>query len=143
MADLADGLNRVVFDTSSCIYFLEGAPNPRRSRLLPVVHRAAQGSLTIILPTMVIVELLIGPLRAGDREGEAAVRLFAAASPGIQILELTFDIACAAAELRAKHRLRTPDAVILATAALEADGVIGNDQTWRSVTETRFINLDS
>lgn len=142
MADITVGFDRVVLDTSSCIYYLEGPPNPRRDRLMPLFAAAEQGTMIIVLPTIVVVELLTGPLRAGDREAEASARLFVSHTPGVEVHDVTFAVACKAAELRAKYQLRTPDAVILATAVVGADGVIGNDAAWRRVTETRFLYLD-
>ncbi len=143
MARLAEGLARVVLDTNCCIYYLEGPASPRRDLLTPLFHAAADGDCIVVLPAVVVLELLTGPIRAGDSEAEAAVRLFATELPGVEVCDLTFDIAAEAARVRAKYGLRTPDASIVASAILRADGVVGNDASWAGVAETRFLRLDS
>lgn len=68
---------RVVFDTTACIYYLERpAVDPRCAVLLPVVAAAQAGTVDLMISTVTVTELLTAPLRDGNREAEAAVRLF-------------------------------------------------------------------
>jgi hypothetical protein len=48
-----------------------------------------------------------------------------------------------AAAIRAEHRLRTPDAVICATAVLAAAVVVGNDVRWKwTESLTSYLHID-
>lgn len=138
--DLTQG--RVVLDTRACIYYLERpAVDPRCAVLLPVVAAAQAGTVDLMISTVTVTELLIGPLRAGNREAEAAVRLFA----GLLCTVLPVDLAVAerAAALRAKHGLRTPDALICATALCSAAVVVGNDLRWKQIgSGVRYVHID-
>ncbi|MGB9279642.1 MAG: PIN domain-containing protein [Pseudonocardiaceae bacterium] len=123
---------RVVFDTAACIYYLERpAADPRCAVLLPVVRAAQAGTVELVISTVTVTELLTGPLRAANREAEAGVRLFI----GLLCTVAPVDIAVAerAATLRAAHRLRTPDALICATALCSGAVVVGNDSRWKQV----------
>jgi predicted nucleic acid-binding protein len=122
--------SRVVFDTTACIYYLERpAADPRCAVLLPVVAAAQSGTLDLMISTVTVVELLTAPLRDSNREAEAAARLFV----GVLCTVVPVDRAVAerAAALRADYGLRTPDALICATALGSAAVVVGNDLRWK------------
>ncbi len=132
----------VVFDTTACIYYLERpATDPRCAVLLPVVRAAEAGTIDLAVSTVTVTELLTGPLRAGDREAEAAVRLFV----GLLCTVVPVDLAVAerAATIRAEYGLRTPDALICATAMLVAAVVVGNDEQWKRVGSlASYVHID-
>lgn len=142
MATIAEDLDRIVLDTSCCIYFLSEHQAARREALLPLFDRASAGQLTIILPTVVVLELLTGPIRAGDPEAEANVRLFLSDMSGVSVIPLTFEIAVEAARIRSAYNLLSPDAAIVATAVVTASGIVGNDTRWRRVQEAQYFHLD-
>lgn len=133
---------RMVFDTTACIYYLERpATDPRCAVLLPAVRAAQAGTVDLVVSTVTVTELLTGPLRAGDREAEAAVRLFVSLLCTVAPVDLA--VAERAAAIRAEHRLRTPDALICATAMLAAAVVVGNDEQWRRLgCLTRYAHID-
>ena len=94
-----------------------------------------------MISTVTATELLTGPLRAGNREAEAAVRLFM----GLLCTVLPVDLAVAerAAALRAEHGLRTPDALVCATALCSAAVVVGNDLQWKQIgSGVRYVHID-
>lgn len=137
-------LQRVVLDTTACIYYLEGSPGHGREPVLRELIRAAiAGELSVLIPTVVALELLTLPLRQRNRIAEVAARRFLEGTPGISPVDLSMSIAGTAAALRARHGLRTPDAAILATGIVQrADAVIGNDGSWKRVSEVRYLHLD-
>lgn len=121
---------RVVFDTTACIYYLaRPAVDPRCAVLLPVVAAAQSGTIDLMISTVTVTELLTGPLRDGNREAEAAVRLFLGLLCRVVPVDLV--VAERAAAIRAEHGLRTPDALICATALCSAAVVVGNDLRWK------------
>lgn len=114
-----------VLDTSACIYLLNGGERQRRVRAL----MADGGPLLVCAVT--ITELLTLPYRNNDTQAVATTEAFIEA---LEVIPVSPEIAREAAVLRGAHqRLRTPDALIIATASLLADRVIGNDRAWLGI----------
>ncbi|MPZ66886.1 MAG: PIN domain-containing protein [Pseudonocardiaceae bacterium] len=135
--------NHVVLDTSACIYYLDCPPtDPRCAVLLPVMRSAEQGEFDLLVSTVTVTELLAGPLRGGDRDAEASVRLFLDLL--CRVVPVDRAVAERAAALRADHGLRTPDALICATALLVGPAVVvGNDERWKRIGgEVDYRHLD-
>lgn len=135
-------LSSVLLDTSACIYFLDGSPDdPRHRAMAALVARVEDGSLTIILSPISVAELLVRPINEADVEAEAMVRLFV--SRLCEVVAATDATASAAALIRSTHRLRLPDAFVLASALEHSvDGVVGNDTAWKRVHEIRYFHID-
>lgn len=135
-------LGRVVFDTTACIYFLEGsASDPRRLVVEPTVRAAEAGDTELLISTITVTELLTAPLRTRNRGAEARARLFSYEI--CRPVPVEVRTAEAAARIRARYRLRTPDAVICATGLnRQADAVVGNDARWKRVTEINYVHVD-
>lgn len=86
--------------------------------------------------TVTLLELLVQPYR--EQEEELAQKIFALAGtyPRLEWVPVSMDLADRAAELRARYRLSTPDAIQLATAiSCEATRFYGNDRSLRRVKE--------
>jgi predicted nucleic acid-binding protein len=96
-----------------------------------------------VTSTVTLLELLVQPYR--DHKEELAQQIFALTStyPKIQWAPVTLDVADRAAELRARYRLSTPDAIQLATAiSHKATRFYGNDKALRRVKEIECVILD-
>jgi predicted nucleic acid-binding protein len=135
-------LRSVLLDTSACIYFLDGSRQDRRHReMAALVERAEDGALTIVLSPISVAELLVLPIREGDVEAEAMVRLFV--SKLCEVVPATDATASSAALFRSKYGLRLPDAFVLASALERSvEGVVGNDRAWKRVEEIRYLHID-
>lgn len=135
-------LRRVVLDTNCCIYFLDRpTEDPRRALLGPLMARAEMGTADVLVSTVTVTELLVKPLRLGDRRAEANVQRLL--DRVCQIIPAGEAVAERAARLRADHRLSATDALICATAPVaDAEAVLGNDRRWRRVTEVTYLHLD-
>jgi len=133
---------RVVFDTTTCIYFLESAPSDRRRLVIEPLVKAAESEETeLSVSALTVTELLIGPLRAGNRVAEARARLFLYEI--CHVVPVEIEIAEAAARIRARHGLRTPDALVCATGLVAgAVAIVGNDARWKRLTEVNYVHLD-
>lgn len=132
---------RVCLDTSAAIYFLADPPGTRRRLVVePYVRAAEQGSLTLVVSTVAVAELLVQPIRLGDRGAEIAVRLLLELC---EVADVTRAVAERAADFRARYGLPTPDALICSTAVTAGcDLVVGNDQRWHRVQEITFRSVD-
>jgi len=96
-----------------------------------------------VTSTVTLLELLVQPYR--DRKEELAQKIFALTStyPTIQWVLVTLTLADRAAELRARYRLSTPEAIQLATAlGHKATRFYGNDRAFRRVKEIECVILD-
>lgn len=106
---------RILVDTAPIIYLLEDHPK-YAERFAPVFERAAAGRYEIVVSTVTLAEVLVGPLRLGDETLAERYRAALSEAPGWSLVELTPAIALRAARIRARTRMKLPDAIQLATA---------------------------
>lgn len=132
----------LALDTSAFVYHLEAHP-VHSPRLLPVFRHIEQGRCRALTSTVTFLELLVQPYRADDENRRTALAALLASYPGLIWVAPDLAVADRAAFLRARYRLRTPDAIQLAT-ALEgrADLFPTNDRDLRRVAEVRVLLVD-
>jgi uncharacterized protein len=81
-----------------------------------------------IIASLVFAELLVPAYRAGEVKQAEQLAHTLSNFPNLEIIPLTAEIACEAARPRARYRIRTPDAIHVATAlAGGAGGLVTND----------------
>ncbi len=108
----ASGL--VYIDTMTLIYTVERYP-AYLPLLEPLWRTAQAGSIEIVSSELTLMEALVGPLKSGDASLEKAFEQ-ALLGTDMRLLPITQAILREAARLRATTKLRTPDALHLATA---------------------------
>ncbi len=133
---------RIAIDTSIFIYQLEA--NPRYVALCDGVFRWLEGSgCSAVTSTITMTELLVQPYRDED---EGRVNMFfglLATYPHLEWIAPDLAVADVAARLRARHRLRTPDALQAATAICSrATALITNDSAFGRVDAFETLILD-
>ena len=105
----------VALDTAPLIFYIE------QNQLYidcvrPFFVSLAQGHFHVVTSTVTLVEVLVHPLRYGDEALAHRYNDVLLSSPNISMLPVTHTIAQEAAEMRARHNLKTVDAIQLATA---------------------------
>lgn len=127
-------------DTSPFIYLIEGkAPRDQKAVALFKEIEQVQKVTSIITPIEVLA-FCSGPLGAALAE---RYRHYFRRTPGLQVRNVDWEVAEAAAEVRAKYALRTPDAIQVATALLnEADVFITNDRRLARIEEIPVVMFD-
>jgi predicted nucleic acid-binding protein len=115
----------VAVDSAPLIYFMESHPvffEPVR----PFFEGLNQGEFAALTSSVTITEVLAHPLRHGRLSLVSAYQeFFADFLPAVPV---TAEIAELAAQLRADHNFRTPDAIQIATAInRQADAFLTND----------------
>jgi predicted nucleic acid-binding protein len=138
--ELEDG-TEVAIDTNSIIYFVE-----QDDKYFPIVQplfvKIANGLVRPHLSVITLMEVLVRPLRDG-LEGLAA-NYRQTLSPDGRFVLHSFNpqIAERAAFIRAQTNLRTPDAIIAAS-ALEANctHLVTNDPVFRRVNGLKVLVL--
>jgi predicted nucleic acid-binding protein len=133
---------RIGLDTNVFIYFLEYHPR-YGAWCASLFNRIEQGKNPAVTSSVTLLELLVQPYR--DQKEELAQKIFALTStyPKLEWVSVTMNIADRAAELRARYRLSTPDAIQLATAiGHKATRFYGNDRGLRRVKEIECVLVD-
>lgn len=133
---------RIGLDTNVFIYFLEDHPRYGAwcTSLFSLVERGDHPAVT---STVTLLELLAHPYR--EKKEELAQKIFALAGsyPNLEWVSVSMEVADRAAELRARYRLSTPDAIQVATALrCKATRFYGNDRSLRRVKEIECLLVD-
>lgn len=140
---IKDFLSRTVFlDSAPLIYFIEG--NNHYTNILKLIFEDNDnGKFSFITSSITLHEVLVKPLRDGKIAIADFYKKILLTAPGIEILELSVEIAEQAALLRAKYNLKTPDAIQLATAIQsKCDFCLTHDKRLTQVKEILVITLD-
>jgi predicted nucleic acid-binding protein len=140
--DALSGISKLGFDTSAFVYYVER--NPAYVALVrEVLRRLNAGQFTGHTSVITLTEVLTYPKRIQNSALEQSYRLLLLNSRNIETHNTDSAIAGAAANLRARYNLRTPDAIQIAT-ALQAgcEAFLTNDLRVGRVTELRVLVLD-
>ncbi len=107
----------VFLDTAPLIYLFE-----EHERFFPPVRRILDDAYAVgaqLVSSMVTyIEVLTVPTRGGDTKLASRYRQFLTNSESLSIYPLNISVANEAVRLRAQHKLRTPDAIQVATAVV-------------------------
>jgi len=132
----------VGLDTAPLIYFIE--ENPTYIETVRLFFEAMdRGSFLVVTSTLTLLEVLVHPLRSNNRELATEYRDILLNSK-LMTLEVSNVIAEQAAQLRAVHNIRTPDAIQI-SAALDAGAThfFTNDIRLPDIPSIQILSLDS
>ncbi len=132
----------VFIDTAPLIFFIE--KNPRYSAIVkPVVALIDSGQTKGLTSTITLLEVLVLPLREGNKKLADAYRSILLSSKNLETCEISNAISEKAAVLRAKYGFRTPDSIQLATAIIRRmDYFLTNDLALKQVKEIKVVVLE-
>jgi len=125
----------LLIDTSVVLAYLTGSEptSPLATRLFDSL--IATGRNPAALSTVTVQEILVRPFRRGSAAvatAEGFLRHFA----DMRIVDVSYEIAREAARIRSVSGLRTPDALIIATAVVTAaDVILTNDLSWKAAID--------
>jgi len=122
-------------DTMIFIYFLEQHP-AYYELLCDLFARIERGDLFGVMSSLVLTELLVPLYRTGrSKEAENLAELLTN-FPNMEIVTLSSEIAMEAARIRARYKIRTPDAIHAATALKSrAQVLVTNDKHFLALTD--------
>lgn len=129
------GHQRVLIDTNVWLYHLEGNAEfgAAASELIAAVER---GVIDGIASELTLLELQVRPLRLERQDIADQYEILLDHFPHLMLAPIVRDILTLAAILRAKYKLKTPDAIVLATGIRHgATLAVSNDQQWQRVAE--------
>ena len=130
-------------DTAPLIYYIERKP-VYIDMLRPFFQAVDRGEISIVTSVITLTETLVHPLRNGNVDLANRYRDILLHTKGLATLPLSPDIAEEAAQLRALHNIRTPDAIQMATAIKSAASCfLTNDAHLPSSPRLRVLVLNN
>lgn len=126
----------VLVDSAPIIYLLEYHPK-FAARYRRIFEQQAAGEIIFAVTTIVMSEVLTGPLGAGQ---EVLAKRYRNVMESWQVVELSADIAESAARLRGSLKLKLADAVQVASAlTIGADALLTHDRDFSAVKALRVL----
>jgi len=124
---------RILLDTCVWIYHFE--QNPAFADAAGyIIEQLEAGRFRGLASELTLLELIVKPLQLGRQDAADDYETLLSYFPNLTLEPITRAILLEAAALRARYRLRTPDAIQLAT-GLKAGATLAitNDEAWREV----------
>lgn len=135
------GTGPVALDTAIFIYLIEEHPTYLPA-VRPLFEGADRGELEIVTSAITLLEVLVVPYRAGILPLAARYEALLTRSRGVRLIDLDRTQLRAAAQLRAVHGVRTPDALQLAAALTARCTVfVTNDRRLPPLPGLRIVQL--
>jgi predicted nucleic acid-binding protein len=140
--DALKGVGSLGIEAAPFIYFVEQNP-AYVDRIRAIFRRVNNGVPQAITSVIALTEVLVMPIQTGHIRYEQEYRDMLLNTDHITTLPVSVIIADRAAHLRAQYRLRTPDALHIATAITSGcDAFLTNDLALKRVTEMRVLVQD-
>lgn len=131
---------RVYFDTAPIIYSVE-KHDEYWFLLIPLWRFLKSREIEIVTSELTLLETLIQPIKQDSRILISAYETLLTATE-VEVFPITFDVLREAANLRANHNLKTPDAIHSATAqAANCTHFLTNDSAFRRLNNLQIITL--
>ena len=131
----------IAIDSAPIIYYLEAHPRYAR-RFAPLFEAADEGRVDIVISAITVAEVLSGPLAQADELLAARYREALSATPHWTVYPVDVELAEDAARLRARYKLRLPDALQVATALkARADRFVTHDRRVKRVKELKVVGI--
>ena len=130
------GHQRVLLDSSVWIYHFE-EHNEFGASAGRIIDGLEEGAYRGISSELTLLELTVRPLQLGRQDVADEYELLLSYFPNLELEPVSREMLLDAAALRARHRLRTPDAILLATASRSrATAAVTNDEAWLASAPT-------
>lgn len=123
---------RILIDTSVWIYHFEQHPELAEPAG-KVIESLEEGEFRGVASELTLLELTVRPLQLGRQDVADDYEVLLGYFPNLELEPVSREVLLEAAALRARQRLRTPDAIQIAT-GLRAGATLAitNDEGWRN-----------
>jgi predicted nucleic acid-binding protein len=123
---------RVLLDTSIWIYHFEQHPQ-LAAAAGKIIESLEEGKFRGVASELTLLELTVKPLQLGRQDVADDYEVLLGYFPNFELEPISREILLEAASLRARQRLRTPDAIQIATGLRTgATLAVTNDAGWRN-----------
>ena len=131
----------IMIDTNLFIYLFEQSPEfGEKSK--EILEHVEKGTFSAVASSVSLAEILVKPIREGNTSLEKQYKLIFTHFPNLSIVPVDNTLAEQAAYLRGKYGIKTPDALIVASAIMAgAELFITNDERLKKIKEIRCIAL--
>lgn len=140
---MKDLIGKIVgLDTMLFIYHIEDNPKYAAitERLFDTIEHGSCKAVTSILT---LIELLIKPKREGNLIAVGDYRDMILTFPNLMVMDVNLRVSDIASDMRAKYRIRVPDAIQIASAIVGgSQSFITNDEGLKKVKDMNIILLD-
>ena len=133
---------RVLIDTSIWIYHFEQHPQ-LAAAAGKIIESLEAGEFRGVASELTLLELTVRPLQLGRQDVADDYEVLLDYFPNFELEPISREILLEAAALRARQRLRTPDAIQIATGLRTgATLAVTNDEGWRNfpLIETMILS---
>jgi predicted nucleic acid-binding protein len=121
----------VLIDTSVLIAYFEPNDATHDVAVVLVDDFVQSGRNPALVSPVTAMELLVRPMRVAPK-GAVHVHAFLTHWPNLTLLPIDLHVAQEAASLRATHRFKPPDALVIATGIVgQVKHLLTNDREWR------------
>lgn len=142
ITDALSSIDLLCVETAPFIYYTENRP-VYAAKMNAIFQHMNQGQFEILCSVITLSETLNKPIEANDQMLISAYNSLFDNTYGITLIPVNKNIARKAAELRAKYRLKTPDAIHIATALeTRCQAFLTNDMGLKRVIEIQVLVLD-
>lgn len=133
---------RIALDTNIFIFAFEQHPDYGKI-VKTILDKVEEGELEAVASTITLTEILTKPFREGNDMLEKRYRLLFTHFPNLALVPVDISVAERGAYLRGKYGIKTPDALITATAIVsKAELFITNDKTLKKINDINIISID-
>jgi len=143
--ELIDAIGRgpVALDSAIFIYLLE--QHPRYLPLIrPLFRHIDRGGVKAVTSALTLLETLVVPYRAGDRELASKYEAILTNGQGLTLVAMDLPVVRLGAEIRATTSARTADALQLATALWAGcTTILTNDHRLPTLRGLQVLQLES
>jgi predicted nucleic acid-binding protein len=134
-------VNTIALDTNLFIYAFE-QHSEYGETVKAIFDCIEDGTVSAVASVITLTEILVKPIREGNDALEKRYKLLFTHFPNLSVLPIHTAIAERAANLRGKYQIKTPDALILATAlSAGSELFITSDERLEKVTEVNCVSL--
>lgn len=138
---LISDAKKIALDTNLFIYVFEQS-NEFGEKAKAILEQVENGMYLAVASVISLTEILVKPLREGNISMEKQYKLLFTHFPNLSIISIDHSIAERAAYLRGIYGIKTPDALIVASAiAAGAELFITNDLRLEQIREIKCIAL--
>lgn len=132
---------RVLLDTRVWIYHFEQNATFGKAADY-VIEQLEAGKFQAVASELTLMELIVKPLQVGRQDAADDYETLLGYFPNLTLKPISREILLEAAALRARYRVRTPDAIQIATAfKSDATLAITNDEGWRNIAGIETLLL--
>jgi predicted nucleic acid-binding protein len=141
IASSLSSFKKIALDTNIFIYVFEQHPDfGEKAKWL--LEQVEEGAYSAVASTISLTEILVKPIREANLALEKQYKLLFAHFPNLSVVPVDNPVAERAAFLRGKYGIKTPDALVIASAILaQADVFVTNDLRLEQVEEIACRSL--